>query len=47
MEIGNPRRIYVVEPIEDPVPHPDEHDGERPERPTKEGEPQPAETASR
>jgi len=39
MEIGNPRRIYVVEPIEDPVPNPDEDDGERPERRTKEDQP--------
>jgi hypothetical protein len=38
MEIGEPKRVYTIEPIEDPVPRPtpepDEADpAERPEEP--------------
>jgi hypothetical protein len=37
MEIGKPRRVYTIEPLEDPVPHeePEERPLERPAEPLK------------
>ena len=36
MEIGNPRRTYTIEPLEDPVPR------EAPDDPVEEGEDEPS-----
>jgi hypothetical protein len=39
MEIGEPRRIYVVEPVEDPVPR--EEPADEPAVPSGPSEPEP------
>jgi hypothetical protein len=44
MEIGKPRRIYTVEPVEDPVPReaPEREQDPAPAEPLREPEKQPA-----